>query len=343
LKILIGKYEGTIYPEDNGYIGSIELGCDGKGNRKRLKRRGRTKEIVKDKLKKAVAELEAGIETSDDYTVEQAVHDWLARGTKGLSAKTINDYTSLAESNLIPFIGARKLKVLTADNVDDWLEDRANHVTTRTMMALHSILRRAIRRAQARDRVIRNVATLVDTPDGKKDGRPSKAMTLDQAMSVMYYAEGDPLHAYVVLSFMTGVRTEEARALHWEHVVAWVPDVKEWRSVNEVGFGHVKYAVYVWRSVREDGDTKTEKSRRTLEIPDDVARALKEHHASQAAQRLEAGQAWYDNDLVFCTKRRHRARRCQRSPKLPPHHQGGRARRQLDTPRAPALVRVDHE
>jgi integrase len=218
-----------------------------------------------------------------------------------LSAKTINDYTSLAESNLIPFIGARKLKSLTADNVEDWLEGRAPHLTTRTMMAIHSILRRAIRRAQARDKVMRNVSTLVDTSEGKKDGRPSKAMTLDQAMSVMFYAEGDPLHAYVVLSFMTGVRTEEARALHWEHVVAWVPDVKEWRSVSEAGFHHEKYAVYVWRSVREDGDTKTEKSRRTLEIPDDVGRALKEHHTSQAAQRLEAGQAWHDNDLVFCT------------------------------------------
>ena len=301
MKLIIGKYEGTIYPEDNGFIGAITLGYDGKGSRQRLKRRGRTKEIVKDRLKKAVAELEAGIETSDDYTVENAVRDWLARGTKGLSAKTINDYTSLAESNLIPFIGARKLKSLTADNVEDWLEGRAPHLTTRTMMAIHSILRRTIRRAQARDKVMRNVATLVDTPEGKKDGRPSKAMTLDQAMNVMEHAQSDPLHAYVVLSFMTGVRTEEARALLWSHVVAWVPDAEEWRPVAEVGFRHEKFAVYVWRSVREDGDTKTEDSRRTLEIPDDVAGALKEHHTGQAKQRLEAGAAWHDKDLVFCT------------------------------------------
>jgi hypothetical protein len=96
MKIIIGKYEGTIYPEDNGYTGAIQLRTDGKGGRTRLKRKGRTKEIVKDKLKKAVADLEAGIETRDTYTVENAVRDWLARGTKGLSAKTINDYKSLA-------------------------------------------------------------------------------------------------------------------------------------------------------------------------------------------------------------------------------------------------------
>ena len=84
-------------------------------------------------------------------------------------------------------------------------------------------------------------------------------------------------------------------------MVAWVPEDKEWRPVTETGFRRKKYAVYVWRSVSEDGDTKTEKSRRTLEIRDDVAKAFKEHHAAQAKQKLQAGKAWHDNDLVFST------------------------------------------
>ena len=148
---------------------------------------------------------------------------------------------------------------------------------------------------------MRNVANLVDTPKGKKDGRPSKAMTLDQAMTVLEHAKHDPLHAYVALSLMTGVRTEEARALRWSHVVAWVPQAGEWRPVTETGFTQQKHAVYVWRSVREDGDTKTELSRRTLEIPDEVASALKEHHTHQAKQRPQVGHAWEENDLVFST------------------------------------------
>lgn len=40
MKLIIGKYEGTIYPEDNGYTGTIDLGTDGKGGRNRLKRKG---------------------------------------------------------------------------------------------------------------------------------------------------------------------------------------------------------------------------------------------------------------------------------------------------------------
>ncbi|MEV5574425.1 hypothetical protein AB0L06_30695 [Spirillospora sp. NPDC052269] len=91
---------------------------------------------------------------------------------------------------------------------------------------------------------------------------------------------------------MTGVRTEEARALRWEHVVAWDAKRKAWRLVSEAGFGHKRFALYVWRSVRKHGDTKTEKSRRTLELPTQAAEALKAHHARQGAQKLKAGELW---------------------------------------------------
>ena len=87
---------------------------------------------------------------------------------------------------------------------------------------------------------------------------------------------------------MTGVRTEEARALRWAHVVAWVDDEAGWQPVTEVGFDHERFAIYVWRSVRAHGDTKTEKSRRTLELPGQAADALRAPQHAQAAQRLKA-------------------------------------------------------
>lgn len=45
----------------------------------------------------------------------------------------------------------------------DWLDGLAAKLATRS----HSILKRSIRQAQARDRVLRNVAELVTTPKGK--------------------------------------------------------------------------------------------------------------------------------------------------------------------------------
>jgi integrase len=300
-KFLIGGYEATIYPEGNGYTGAIDVEHDGTGRRRRVKRKGRTKTAVKDKLKEVVKNLETGIETSDNYTVAQAVQDWLTNGTKGLDANTVNVYRIYADKNLIPLIGPTKLKRLSADDVDRWLDGLTANLSTASLLKVHSILKRAIRQAQARDKVGRNVADLVTTPKGRP-GRPSKALTLDQAMAVLEAAKASPLYAYVAVSLLTGVRTEEARALRWSHVVAWVETAGEWRPVTEAGFDHKRFAVYVWRSVRTDGDTKTELSRRTLEIPDEAADALRDHHKRQAAKRLKVGLTWRDSDLVFATR-----------------------------------------
>jgi integrase len=298
--ILIGKYRATIYPEDNGYIGSISLGFDGKGSRQRVKRRGRTKAAVTDKLRKAVEALEMGIDASDSYTVADAVRDWLSRGLKGRDEHTIAANRILAEQHVIPLIGAAKLKELTADDVDAWLDGLTAKLATRSLQGVHAILKRAIRQAQARDKVLRNVAELVTTPKGK-EGRPSQAMTLEQATALLEHAKASRLHAYVVVSLLTGIRTEEARALRWSHVVAWVDENKQWQPVTEAGFDHERFAIYVWRSVRANGDTKTEKSRRTLELPAQAAEALRAHHARQARERLKAGKLWQDHGLVFAS------------------------------------------
>ena len=79
-KILIGKYHATIYRDGDRYTGAISLGFDARGNRRRIKRKGRTKTAVQDRLIEAVKELDDGIKTSATYTVADAVRDWLDSG-----------------------------------------------------------------------------------------------------------------------------------------------------------------------------------------------------------------------------------------------------------------------
>ncbi|MET8863618.1 site-specific integrase [Nonomuraea sp. NPDC004580] len=299
-KILIGKYEATIYPEGDGYTGAISLGFGPDGRRQRLKRKAKTKTAVKDKLIKAVKDFEAGVTASETYTVRDAVNDWLSTGLKGRSEGTVTKLRILAETHVIPRLGKTKLQQLRADHVDEWLDELSIDLATRTLRDVHSVLKRAIRQAQARDLVLRNIAELVTTPTGK-EGRPSKALTRQQADAMLKTAESSELHAYVVLSLTTGVRTEEARALRWDHVVPWNPNLKAWHPVTEAGFRHKRFAIYVWRADRVGGDTKTRKSRRTLELPKLAAEALRQHHTRQAVHKLKAGEAWQDHNLVFCT------------------------------------------
>ena len=284
MKISIGTYEATIYPEGDGFTGAISLGFDTKGKRQRVKRKGKTKTQVKEKLREVVDNLEAGVRAEARYTVTDAVNDFFDKGLKGKSKATIDNYRSLATHHLIPQIGATKLQQLTADQLDEWMDDRAKELSTRSLRLIHQIMERAIRQAQARDKVRRNVASLITIPDGK-EGHPSKAMTLDQATRLLETLESETdlwLAAYVVLSLLSGIRTEEARALTWAEV--------------DLQTG----TVAVYRSVRATGDTKTRKSRRVLKLPTKALHALRTHHTHQATQRREAAETWHDHDLVFC-------------------------------------------
>ena len=133
---------------------------------------------------------------------------------------------------------------------------------------------------------------LIDTPVGQDDGRPSKSLTLEQAVALIAAARDAALYAYIVLSLLVGVRTEEARALKWDHV-----DLDGDPGADPPVPPHVA----VWRSVRAHGDTKTKRSRRTLQLPRMAVEALRIQLQRQADARLLAGTLWQDNDLVFAS------------------------------------------
>jgi integrase len=271
--------------------GAVSLGYGPDGKRIRRKVGGRTRQDVKDKLEELHADLNAGVHTPDGrYTVGQAVQDWLREGLQGRSDKTITLNRDVLKA-VVDRIGRTALRELTAHDVRRALTEIAATRSSRTVLVAHNALERAIRHAEANDYVRRNVASLVRPPSGQP-GRPSKSLTLDQANTLLAAAEGSPLGAYVVLCLLTGVRTEEARALTWEYV-----DL----DGDPTAVPPVPPHVAVWRSVRAHGDTKTQKSRRTLRLPDRAIAALREHLLQQADQRLQADHLWQDRDLVFCT------------------------------------------
>ncbi len=81
-----GHGEDAIYwDESKGrWYGSVSLGFDSGGKRLRRKVSGKTKTEVKDKLRDLHSDLDAGVQTSASYTVDQAVADWMHEGRDGL-------------------------------------------------------------------------------------------------------------------------------------------------------------------------------------------------------------------------------------------------------------------
>ena len=287
-----GHGEDAIYFDEakNRYVGAVSLGFGPDGKRIRRKVTGRTKQDVRDKLKALHAELDRGLRTSSTYTVRQAVDDWLEGGLPGRSERTRSIYQE-ALPPLLERIGGKPLKELTAARCARGTRSAQRRLSTRYLQIAKASLARAIRYAEAHDRVGRNVATLVDPPKGAV-GRPSRSLTLDQSLALLEAARESRLNAYVVLSLTVGVRTEEARELRWDHV-----DL----DGDPGAIRPVPPSVAVWRSVRQGGDTKTAKSRRTLALPQTAIQALREHRKRQAEDRLAAGALWQDHGLVFAS------------------------------------------
>jgi len=296
-----GPGEDAIYfdASKSRYVGAVSLGYGADGRRQRRKVTGRTKAEVRDKLKDLHRDLESNVRPRQRYTVGDALDDWLANGLEHVSDRTVKLYRNTIAKALKEELGTVRLTSLTAGQVDTAMSALASRSTTRTVQMAHNVLVRAIRHAERHDLVARNVAALVKPPRGRAEGRPSKALTMDQAVRLMDAAKSTKLEAYIVMSLMVGIRTEEIRALRWDHVVAWVDG--QWQPVAEVGFEHDQVAVFVWRSDRAGGDTKTPRSRRTLALPMRCIVVLREHRVRQAAERLAAGSPWQDHDLVFAS------------------------------------------
>ena len=299
-----GHGEDAIYfaTAKNRWVGSVSLGYGPDGKRTRRKVFGKTKQEVRDRLKALHQEMDAGLRSSSTYTVRETVEDWLREGLDGTSERTRTLYEGLL-GPVLDAIGAKPLRALSAGDVRAALGQLTIRYSTRSLQITRNSLERAIRHAESNDLVGRNVAALVKPPRGRS-GRPSKSFRLEQAKALLAAAQTTRWHAYVALSLLAGIRTEEARALRWDHVVTWVDEATGWQPVTEVGFDAAddRYAIYVWRSDREGSDTKTEKSRRTLALPRRCVEALRQQCQQQERDWLMAGELWQDHGLVFASR-----------------------------------------
>jgi integrase len=264
------------------WAASVSLGFGPDGKRIRRTVTGQTKTVVKDKLRDLHREIESGVKTRATYTVAECLDGWLTQARGNLPQRT-GEADGYSAALFGERLGKSRLRDLSAQHVLAALNGMTGTYSTRTIQLAHNALTRAIRHAQAHDRVGRNVSELVDTPRGQI-GRPSKSFTLEETRRIIEAARNfPPMHAYIVVSLLTGLRPEEIRAMRWTDV-----DLTEG-------------VVYVLRAARASGDTKTRRSRRGLRLPRLAHEALRQHQFVQERMRREAGPLWREQGLIFAS------------------------------------------
>jgi len=287
-----GLREGSLYwsPDRQRWIAEATVGYDGRGKRVRQRLVRRTKTEAQQALRDLVRDVADGQSVDDRrLTVADAVEEWLEYGLSNRTALTRAKARSLCERHVIPQLGKRRLRDLRAVEVERWMAALTEDLSTSTIRQVRSCLSRAVRRAMSQDRVRRNVVELAQIPTGRT-GRPSKALTPEQVDAVLEHTAQDRMYGYIVLSLLTGARTEELRALTWDHV---------YLDPLPIAGRPVPPHIAVWRSVRAQGETKTPKSRRTIALPQLCVDALRKERGLQARDRRSAGPYWRDSGLVF--------------------------------------------
>jgi integrase len=149
-------------------------------------------------------------------------------------------------------------------------------------------LRRSLADATRLGLVSRNVAALVKPPAPVRHDLVT--WTADEVRTFLAAVEGDRMAPAYRLLASTGMRRGEALGLHWSNVDLDASRVVVNRSLTLVN------EELVWAS------PKTARSRRSLSLDPETVAVLRAHRRRQLEERLNAGEAWQDNDLVFCNE-----------------------------------------
>ena len=127
------------------WIATVAVGYTPAGKRIVKRASGRTKTAARNKLREIIKDYEDGLTLArNGATVAQAANDWLTYGLTGRDPKTIETRRILADQHVIPALGARKLQQLSADDVDRWLAEKSQTLSTRTLYDIRSTLSRSL-------------------------------------------------------------------------------------------------------------------------------------------------------------------------------------------------------
>lgn len=276
---------GSVYWDSARGCWVGEVTFDGK--RKRVY--GRDKTEANAKLRRLIADLEAGV-LPDDRTlrVSEAVAHYLKREVGGLAPSTVTRHR-WAGALITEHLGTRRVHDLREGAVEQMLDRLADDGLARESVSkvrstLALVLDVAVRRGQAPRNVARNakVPLTARAPSEKYPVPDEQLPRLREALAE------DRLGPMWLLMLEVGLRWEESAALRWDaldgnllHVMATV------RRTSAGGFGVVP-------------EMKNEYARRTLELDDRLVQVLRAHRIAQTEERLKASR-WDDPSLMFAT------------------------------------------
>ncbi len=220
--------------------------------------------------------------------VEDFLNRWLETAQPGNTPKGREYYASTVRVHLIPALGRIRLDKLTVDQVERMMrEEVARGLSPRTATISRNVLHAALNRAIRWGIISRNVAAIAEPP--RADVPTARPLTMVEAQRLLKVATGDRLEALIQLTLATGLRRGELLGLHWADV-----DLERRRISVRTQVQRVDGSLVIRR-------LKERASHATIPLAPFAVEALRRHRIRQHGERLRAGAAWHECDLVFPT------------------------------------------
>jgi integrase len=221
------------------------------------------------------------------HTVAQLIEAGLEHAaTEGLERTTLRGYRRVAECQILPALGSRRLTKLSAEDLDAFYRALAKKgYSYSTIHQAHIVLRRVLDTAVRWKWISYNAA---------RDARPPRVAQMEPVPVPLTLipvlldgaAQSHPdLAACIVLAADTGARRGELCALRWSKVNLETGKVRFDRSIGEDG------GVY-------EKDTKNHQHR-VVTLSPPALDVMKRHRAAMAERALAFGIALPDDAFVF--------------------------------------------
>lgn len=276
-----GRSEGAVYQRADGrWIGSVSLGYDSGGKRKRRVVYGKNKQDVQVKLRELFNMADTPRELNR-LTVEVYLTKWLELVKPTVEYGTYKPYKHHVENYLSPHLGTMRLVDLKRFHVEELYAALAKKKVSAAMQRkIGTTLTIALGAAVDKDMIPFNPAERVRKPKAVKP--EIHPLEPDQIAAFLEAAIEDRLYAFFVMALDTGMRPGELFALQW----------------SDVDFDRGRVTVRKSLAQDEEGklqvkDVKTSRGRRQIRVSSFTVLALLDHRKRMLSEGHAAGP-------VFC-------------------------------------------
>lgn len=259
---------------------------------KRLTKSFPTKREADAWLREMSSQVTLGLDSFNHNTlVSEFVEDWLKRKKTTVKPKTWTDYGQYCKRFIIPFLGDQKLRDIKLPAVNKFYATMNKdgctvEIVRHTHRVLYAIFADAVRQGY----LVTNPAQYADVPVKEKD--PEKRMVFSPSeYETFMKATLQSTHGMLYrLAIKTGMRQGELLGLTWKNVDLERGEIRVIQQLSRYGQKGSRF---------EFAPLKTDYSRRTLKIGQELVDMLKQHAQQQQKYKEFMGSSWQETGLLF--------------------------------------------